>query len=245
MASWLQKYFSALEFLQWRAVEHELILHCRMWGRLSNWKTAKNHSTQTKCLVCDSLFVFMETWKIAMFSFRVFLPNTLAFPVQSRPLQCGCIWLSWKKKSQKWAMHTCITLRQSFDAKGLQEFSMMLHQQQQNLQEALGVLSVRGDQGRPWERPHREDKLQHTSSLLSWQRWTSAPGPLSYRPQSHVQLEALDPVWKIITTDIPAGHLAAQQVNLEQLLVSLRRFSERVYSHTKCKCSCDSHTTLS
>lgn len=69
-----------------------------MWKSLSNPRTAlilsKNHAKQTKCLVCDSLFVLMETWKIVMFSFQAFLPNTSALLVQSRPSQCVCILLS-------------------------------------------------------------------------------------------------------------------------------------------------------
>lgn len=49
--------------------KHELVLHCIiMWKRLSNPRTAlilsKNHSTQTECLLCDSIFVLMETWKL-------------------------------------------------------------------------------------------------------------------------------------------------------------------------------------
>lgn len=44
-----------------------------------------------KCLVCDSLFVLMETWKIVTLSFQVCLPNTSAILVQSRPFQCVCI----------------------------------------------------------------------------------------------------------------------------------------------------------
>ncbi len=79
-------------------VEHESVLHCIiMWKRLSNPRAAmilsKNHSTQTKCLVCDSLFVLMETWKIVTFSFQAFLPNTSALLVQSRPSQCVCVLL--------------------------------------------------------------------------------------------------------------------------------------------------------
>lgn len=89
-----------------------------MWKRLSNPTTAlilsKNHSTQTKCLVCDSLFVLMETWKIVMFSFQAFLPDTSALLVQSRPLQCVCILLR-----QKRTMHGERTaLRQCVSAKG-------------------------------------------------------------------------------------------------------------------------------
>lgn len=79
-------------------VEHESVLHCIiMWKRLSNPRAAlilsKNHSTQAKCLVCDSLFVLMETWKIVTFSFQAFLPNTPALLVQSRPSQCVCVLL--------------------------------------------------------------------------------------------------------------------------------------------------------
>lgn len=88
------------------AVEHESVLHCLiMWKRLSNPRTAlilsKNRSTQTKCLVCDSLFVLMETWKIGMFSFQAFLPNTSAPLVQSRPLQRVCILLSQRVRGEQ------------------------------------------------------------------------------------------------------------------------------------------------
>lgn len=68
------------------AVEHESVLRCIiMWKRLYNPRAAsivsKNHSTQTKCLVCDSLFVLTETWKVVMFSAQHFLPNTSALLV--------------------------------------------------------------------------------------------------------------------------------------------------------------------
>lgn len=106
-------------------VEHESALHCIiMWKRLSNPRTAlilsKNHSTQTKCLVCDSLFVLMETWKIVMFSFQAFLPNTSALLVQSRPSQCVCILL--RRGDKKRTMYgECTALRRRVWAKGLQE----------------------------------------------------------------------------------------------------------------------------
>lgn len=106
-------------------VEHESVLHrIIMWKRLSNPRPAlilsKNHSTQTKCLVCDSLFVLMETWKIVAFSFQAFLPNTSALLVQSRPSQCVCVFTqAGRQKRSMYGERTA--LRQCVWTKRLQE----------------------------------------------------------------------------------------------------------------------------
>lgn len=64
----------------------------------------------------------------------------------------------------------------------------------ENSQELQGVPSVPGDRGRPWARPRTADTRRHTSSSLSWRRWTSAPAQLSCRPRSRVEHRGLGPV---------------------------------------------------
>lgn len=69
-----------------------------------------------------------------------------------------------------------------------------LKQPKTHSQEVRGVLSDQVDRGLPLARPRREDKLQHTSSSLSWQRLTSAPGTLFYKLRSRVELGGWVPV---------------------------------------------------
>lgn len=130
--------------------------------------------------------------EIVIFSFQAFLPNTSALLVQSRPTQCVCIVLRQGEKNE----HCMDNVLRSGSVSRLKVYSRSHLKQPKpsNSQEVRGVLSVQGDQGHPWVRPHREDKLQRTFSSRSWQRWTSAPGTLSYKPRSHVEQGGWVPV---------------------------------------------------
>lgn len=129
--------------------------------------------------------------EIVIFSFQAFLPNTSSLsPVKTHAM---CLHLTQAGRKNEHCMDNVL---RSGSVSRLKVYSRSHLKQPKpsNSQEVRGVLSVRGDQGHPWVRPHREDKLQRTFSSRSWQRWTSAPGTLSYKPRSHVEQGGWVPV---------------------------------------------------
>lgn len=117
--------------------------------------------------------------EIVISSFRAFQPSFSA--VQSRTV---CLYFTQAGRKGS---------RQGLENVYLGHVSH-LKQPKAHSQEARGVLSVQVDRGPPLARPRREDKLQHTSSSLSWQRLTSAPGTLFYKLRSRVELGGWVPV---------------------------------------------------